>query len=92
MPKQTSDTYVPPVLPAEEVFMDKTLRKELDKQLQILKSLSPSRERALSITKLQECIMWLGMDLKRLNEPTPYPTSYDPSVPTVEPTADGLKL
>jgi len=92
MPQQNNDTFVPPKLSGEEVFMDKTLRKELDNTLQKLKGLTPSRERALSITKLQECIMWLGMDLKRLNEPTPYPTSYDPSVPTVEPTADGLKL
>ena len=37
--------------------------------------------------------MWLGMDLKRLNEPNPYPSSKDPSTGSViEPTADGLKL
>ena len=71
---------------------DKMLRKNLDQQLQKLKSLPTSRERCLAITKLQECIMWLGMDLKRLNEPNPYPSSYDPSTAKVEPTADGLKL
>lgn len=75
-----------------EVLRDKELRRDLDAQLQKLKSLPPSRERALSITKLQEAIMWLGMDLKRLNETNPYPSSYDPSSPRVEPTADGLKL
>ena len=71
---------------------DKMLRKNLDQQLQALKSLGKSRERSIAITKLQECIMWLGMDLKRLNEPNPYPSSYDPSTTKVEPTADGLKL
>jgi hypothetical protein len=77
---------------ADEVKEDKQLRKNLDEQLQHLKSLPGSRERALAITKLQESIMWLGMDLKRLNEPNPYPTSYDPSSPVVDPTADNLEL
>ena len=75
-----------------QVIANKELRRDIDAQLQKLKGLPPSRERALSITKLQEAIMWLGMDLKRLNEPNPYPSSYDPSTLKVEPTADGLKL
>lgn len=75
-----------------EIVANKELRRDLDGQLQKLKSLPPSRERALSITKLQESIMWLGMDLKRLNEPNPYPNSKDPSNAIVEKTADGLKL
>lgn len=75
-----------------EIVADKELRRDLDQQLQKLKDLQPSRERSLAITKLQECIMWLGMDLKRLAEPNPYPSSYDPSTTKVEPTADGLKL
>ena len=32
------------------------------------------------------------MNLKRLNEPNPYPDSYNPSNAKIEPTADGLKL
>ena len=37
--------------------------------------------------------MWLGMDLKRLNDVNPYPSSKDPSTGIkIEPTADGLKL
>jgi hypothetical protein len=76
----------------ENIKADKQLRKNLDEQLQVLKELSPSRERALAITKLQECIMWLGMDLKRIGNPNPYPHSYDPASPVVEPTADNLKL
>lgn len=75
-----------------EIVSDKQLRKDLDVQLQVLKGLTPSRERALTITKLQEAIMWLGMDLKRLNAPNPYPDSYDPSNTRIAPTADGLKL
>jgi len=74
------------------VSYDKTLRMNIDRELQILKQLPASRERSLAITKLQEAIMWLGMDLKRLNEPNPYPQSYNPNSPDIEPTADGLKL
>lgn len=37
--------------------------------------------------------MWLGMDLKRLGEANPYPSSKDASTGAViEPTADGLKF
>ena len=75
-----------------DVYHDKLLRKNLDGHLQLLKDISPSRERALAITKLQEAIMWLGMDLKRLNEVNPYPDSYDPSNTKIAPTADGLKM
>lgn len=74
------------------IIADKSLRVELDNSLQKLKSLPSSRERSISITKVQEAIMWLGMDLKRLNDTRPYPSSYDPSNTKVEPTADGLKL
>jgi hypothetical protein len=79
-------------VPFNEVRENKVLRQTLDDSLQLLKALPPSRERALAITKLQEAIMWLGMDLKRLGGPDPYPTSYDPSSPVVHPTADDLKL
>lgn len=77
----------------ETIKETKQFRKDLDVTLQYIKD-SPykSRERALAITKLQECIMWLGMDLKELGAPNPYPKSYDPTNSVVEPTADGLKL
>lgn len=77
-----------------EIVCNKQLRKQLDALLQDLKSLPLSRERSLAITKLQECIMWLGMDLKRLNpDNDPYPSSMNPSTgDKVEVTADGLKL
>lgn len=77
----------------KDIVANKTLRQNLDAELQTLKSLNGSRERSLAITKLQECIMWLGMDLKRLNEPNPYPSSKDPSTgDKIEPTADNLKF
>lgn len=76
----------------DEIKSNKQLRVDLDKHLQKLKELPKSRERSLSITKLQEAIMWLGMDLKRLNETNPYPDSYKPENDKVAPTADGLKL
>ena len=79
-------------IPFSEIKSDKELRKRLDEHLQTLKQLPPSRERSLCITKLQEAIMWLGMDLKRLNEPNPYPHSYDPESPVNSPVADDLKL
>jgi len=75
-----------------EVRANKHLRVNLDTELQNLKSTSPSRERSLAITKLQEGIMWLGMDLKRLNETNPYPDSYNPSNDKIAPTADGMKM
>ena len=52
-----------------------------------------SGERSMAVTKLQEAIMWLGMDLKEIGEtPNPYPHSYDPTSMVIEPTADGLKM
>lgn len=76
----------------EEVTKDKQLRKDTDDIIQRIKDLPSSRERSLAITKLQEGVMWLGMDLKRLGETNPYPNSKDSSNTKIEPTADGLKL
>ena len=80
-----------PELESETKF-DKQLRKDLDALLQKLQEANKSRERSLAITKLQEAIMWLGMDLKRLGTPNPYPESKNPESPVVHPTADGLKM
>ncbi len=95
------------------IAQTKQLRKDLDATLQNLRRDSDknftgdrapdhhvrsSRERSIAVTKLQEAIMWLGMDLKAINEeshgscPSPYPQSYNPESPVIEPTADGLKL
>jgi len=83
---------------SEEIIGDKQLRVDTDAIIQRLKALPPSRERALAITKFQEGVMWLGMDLKRINEKepgsveNPYPNSKNPSNTKIEPTADGMKL
>lgn len=89
------------------VAQTKTHRKALDEALQNLKRDSDkgftgerapdhpirgSRERSLAITKLEECIMWLGMDLKAQDTPNPYPHSKDPTSPIIDKTADGLTL
>jgi len=77
----------------EEVVANKAARQQGDALIQVIKALPPSRERSLAITKFQEGVMWLGMDLKRLNEPNPYPSSKDPKTGgKIEPTADGLKF
>ena len=77
----------------DEIVANKALRKVIDAIIQEVKDLPASRERSLAITKLQEAVMWLGMDLKRLGNPNPYPSSKDPSTgDKIEPTADGLKL
>lgn len=82
----------------QEIIENKSIRKDTDLIIQRVKALPPSRERALTITKLQEGVMWLGMDLKRINDSNPgtienpYPNSKDPSNTKIDPTADGLKL
>lgn len=77
----------------KEIVANKQLRKDIDEIIQRVKSLDQSRETSLSITKLQEGVMWLGMNLKRLCAINSYPSSKDPSTGSiVEPTADGMKL
>ena len=75
-----------------EVRANKMLRKGIDEKIQDLKALPGSRERSLAITKLQEAVMWLGMDLKRLGESNPYPESKNPESTKIELTSDNLKL
>lgn len=78
----------------------KTWRKELDHTLQRMKEVQSAaftpggckRQLAISITDLESTIMRLGMVLKDLDTPTPYPNSYNPENTIVDPTADGLKL
>lgn len=81
----------------QHIVSVKELRRDIDAKIQIVKSLKPSRECSIVITKLQEGVMWLGMELKRVNDATgvganPYPDSKDPSNTKINPTADGLKL
>ena len=76
-----------------EIPKVKQLRKDIDDVIQRVKDLDGCREVSICITKLQEAVMWLGMDLKRIGETNPYPSSKDPSTGTkIEPTADNLKF
>jgi len=83
---------VPPQTIEDNIVADKEYRVAIDKILQKVKALPPSRERSLAITKLQEGIMWLGMDLKRLGSQNPYPNSMNPNNTKIEPTADGMTM
>lgn len=89
------------------VFQTKQWRKDIDEVLQRIRQGSDkgftgvrspdhpvrsSRERSLAETKLQEAMMWLGMDLKAQNTPDPYPESRNPNSTVIEPTADGLRM
>lgn len=47
----------------------------------------------LSLRHVEDAIMRQGMALKCIGAtPNPYPNSYKPESPVIEPTADGLKL
>ena len=92
-----SECVLSPLTPEQvrenAIVENKELRVELDSVLQKVKSSSrKSRERSIVITKLQEAIMWLGMDLKDLGNENPYRNSYNPNNTIVDKTADGLKL
>jgi hypothetical protein len=94
----TSKSFVAGSPVEMEIVANKTARRDIDVQVQVVKSLPPSRERSITVTKLQEATMWLGMDLKRINDANPgaianpYPNSKDPSNVQIEPTADKLKM
>ena len=76
-----------------EIPKVKQLRKDIDDVIQRVKALDDCREVSICIIKLQEAVMWLGMDLKRIGETNPYPNSKDPSTGTkIDPTADNLKF
>ena len=76
-----------------EIPKVKQLRKDIDDVIQRVKALDDCREVSICITKLQEAVMWLGMDLKRIGDINPYLNSKDPSTGTkIDPTADNLKF
>lgn len=88
----TPEQYVKLMDKFVEVLNTKQLRKDIDEVIQRVKALNQSRETSLAITKLQESVMWLGMNLKRLGELDPYPESRNPESQEIAPTADGLKF
>ena len=89
--KASAEDYENKVI-AFNIIKTKDLRKNLDEQLQECKKLANSREVSLAITKLQEAIMWLGMNLKALGEINPYPNSKNPENTIVDKTSDNIKL
>jgi hypothetical protein len=82
----------------QSIISTKQRRKDIDAVITAVQELPASRETSLAITKLQEAVMWLGMNLKRINEmtpgasPNPYPNSRDTSNTVIDQTADGLRL
>ena len=76
----------------EEIKNTKQCRKDIDEIIQKVKGLNKSRETSLAITKLQEAVMWLGMNLKELGSINPYPESKNPDNTIIHPTADNLKF
>lgn len=83
----------------DQIVAIKQARKNGDEFIQQVKGLKASREVSLAITNAQQAVMWLGMELKRINDSgeanieNPYPSSKDPNTgDRIEPTADGLKL
>lgn len=84
---------VQPETPYSPVQYVKDVRRMGDQLIQNVKQIPPSSEVLLAITKFQEGVMWLGMELKRMGEENPYPSSKDPNTgDKIEPTADGLKF
>jgi hypothetical protein len=96
-PVLTSDSVAAYLATNDSIRAIKQLRRDIDDKIQTVKALPGSRELSLVVTKLQEGVMWLGMELKRINDATgigenPYPNSKDPSNTKIDPTADGLKF
>lgn len=77
---------------AVEIGDTKLMRKFLDMAIQKVKTLQSTKATNIVVTKIQEGVMWLGMHLKEIGTPDPYPTSRDNSDMTIHPVADNLKL
>lgn len=91
-PKKKDKKPTPEQILEFEIKFNKQMRQDMDYLIQEMKKVQPSREREKAFTKMQEAVMWLGMDLKRLGTPNPYPNSKNPENTIIEPTADNLKL
>lgn len=73
-----------------EIIISKQIRVDIDDIIRRVDNMEVSRETNLVTTKLQEAIMWMGMNLKRLGNPNPYPNSRNINNTKVDKTADGL--
>jgi hypothetical protein len=77
----------------EGIVNAKKYRVALDAVLQEIRdNILDSAEKDEVIVNVQQAIMWLGMELKRLGTPNPYPNSRNPENTIVDPTADNVKL
>ncbi|HWL54284.1 MAG TPA: hypothetical protein VNQ90_17725 [Chthoniobacteraceae bacterium] len=78
----------------QSIVENKKFRLGLDEILQSVKNSDrKSRERSLAVTKIEEAIMWLGMDMKALNNGVScYKEGHNPNNAIVEPIPDGVKL
>jgi len=68
------------------------LRLEVDKFINSIEKLNPSREVSLCYTQLQRSKAWLGMALGELGTKTPYPDSTDPKSKNIEPQAEHFNV
>ena len=73
-----------------EIIMSKQIRIDTDDIIRRVKNMPVSSEAHMSLIKLQEAIMWMGMNLKRLGNPNPYPNSRNTNNTKVDKTADNL--
>lgn len=74
----------------DQIIMSKQVRVDVDDIIRRVDNMEVSRETSLVKTKLQEAVMWMGMNLKRLGNPNPYPNSRNTNNTKVDKTADGL--
>ena len=73
-----------------EIIISKQIRVDVDDIIRRVKNMPVSAESHMSLIKLQEAVMWMGMNLKRLGNPNPYPNSRNTNNTKVDKTADGL--
>ena len=73
-----------------EIIMSKQVRIDVDDIIRRVTNMPVSAESHMSLIKLQEAVMWMGMNLKRLGSPNPYPNSRNTNNEKVDKTADGL--
>lgn len=73
-----------------EIIISKQIRIDVDDIIRRVKNMPVSAESHMSLVKLQEAVMWMGMNLKRLGTPNPYPNSRNTNNEKIDKTADGL--
>lgn len=76
----------------EQIIETKQLRKDLDDIIQKLRAQPCCEEVQHARHYATNTLMWLGMNLKRLGNPNPYPNSRDTSNAIVDKTDAGLKI